>query len=203
MRDQDFDEHIRAMPEPKLQLIDGRLVVGNGLPGNRQLLRWLLDGWTAEAALPMAPPDSWRRALNLGFRRFDPPDPTKPAIVWRSWAAQVTYQPDLPPAGPMIDARHNGTRTRLTLNLFGLASEHRFAHVSGRDVIMRLGPDAFTPDVFLAGPHCAGRFNKHYLDGPADLVIEILVLLGFVWVLFHSFGSMQVRIFSRKYSSSW
>src|SRR5206468_10741788 len=47
--------------------------------------------------------------------------------------------------------------------------------VAGRDVIMRLGENAFTPDVFAVGPSRARFLNENYLDGPADLAIEILL----------------------------
>jgi Uma2 family endonuclease len=174
MSGDEFDQRIRDLPEPKLELLDGRLTVGNGA-GNMQLLRHLLDGWGAEAAVPMAPAEWWWQALYQGFRAFDPPSPEKPA-VWKAWAAQLTYMPDLSPAGPMRDGRHAAARERLMLSLYGLAREHDdFAQVAGRDVVMRLGQAAFTPDVFAVSPRHQHRLNDHYLNGPADLVIEILL----------------------------
>lgn len=171
----DFERWIEEMPEPKLELIDGRLVVGNGEAGNRQLLADLLDGWGPEAAVCMAPPESWWQALHAAFCEFDPPSAGKPPEVWHSWAGQLSYRRHLRSAGPMIDPEHRGARQRLMMSLFGHAREQGFAHVSGRDVIMRLGDDAFTPDVFVVGPGAAPRLNKHYLDGPADLVMEVLL----------------------------
>ncbi len=169
-----FDAHIRMMPEPKLELLDGRFLVGNSA-GNMQLLRYLLDGWGPVAALPMAPAELWRQALHQGFRQFDPPPIEKPLDSWHAWAAQLAYAIDLPPAGPMVDGPHAAARERLTMNLFRLAGEHQFAHVSGRDVVVRLGEDALTPDVFAVGSQRAHRLNEHYLDGPANLVVEILL----------------------------
>jgi hypothetical protein len=173
MKRDEFDALIEMLPEPKLQLIDGRFVVGNDDAGNRQLLLELLKGWGPESVLHMAPSDRWWQALASGFRSFDPPAPTKPPDVWRRWAAQLNYAPELPSAGPMIDVKHRGCREGLSMSLFRLL-DHRYALVSGRDVIMRLGDDAFTPDVFAVGPSGAGRLNKHYLDGPADLAVEVL-----------------------------
>jgi Uma2 family endonuclease len=170
----DFDQYIREMPEPKLELLDGRLLVGNGA-GNMQLLRHLLDGWGAGAAVPMAPAELWRQALHQGFRHLDPPAPAKPLPVWQAWAAQVTYVPALAPAGPMLDGKHRAARERLMMGLFGLAREGTFAQVSGRDVVMRLGEDALTPDVFVVSPREGHLLNQHYLDGPADLVLEVLL----------------------------
>ena len=84
----DIDRWIEEMPEPKLQLIDGRLVVGNGAAGNRRLLAHVLEGWGAEAALPLAPMEKWQQALRTAFREFDPPAIGKPPDVWRGWAGQ-------------------------------------------------------------------------------------------------------------------
>ncbi len=173
MKRDEFDDLIEVLPEPKLQLIDGQLVVGNDDTGNRQLLLELLKGWGPEAVLHMTPLHLWWQALAYGFRSFDPPAPSKPADVWRSWATQLRYEPNLPSAGPMIDVEHRGARQSLTMGLYR-PIDMRFAHVSGHDVVMRLGEDAFTPDVFAVGPQCAGRLNQRYLDGPADLVIEVL-----------------------------
>jgi hypothetical protein len=175
MPDDEIDRWLDEMPEAKIELIDGNLVVGNCAAGNLRLLVDLLEGWGAEAALPMAAPELWRQALRLAFRPLDPPHADKPLEVWQNWAGQVSYSPELKSVGPMIDVRHRGTRQQLMMSLFGLAHEHGFAHVSGRDVIMRLGEDAFTPDVFVVGSHGPGKLNEHYLDGPADLVIEVLL----------------------------
>jgi Uma2 family endonuclease len=174
MSQDDFDKHIHEMPEPKLELIDGRLAVGNDA-GNMQLLRHLLEGWGAEAALPMASVELWWKALYQGFQAFQPPNPQKPAQVWQSWASQLSYAVELEPAGPMLSGKHRATRQTLMMGLFDLGRKHRFAHVAGRDVIMRLGEDAFTPDIFVVGPERAKLLNEHYLDGPADLVIEVLL----------------------------
>jgi hypothetical protein len=169
--ERDFHRHIQEMPEPKLEFLDGRLVVGNGA-GNLRLLHHLLEGWGPEAALPMAPERAWWEALAEGFATFAPPSPAKPPGVWQAWAAQLSYTPDVPVAGPMVEGKHRSARQRLTMSLF----RGGFAHVSGRDVVMRLGEDAVTPDVWAVGPQSEGLLNEHYLDGPADWVIGVLLL---------------------------
>src|SRR4051812_19878901 len=107
----DLDTRIQAMPEAKLELLDGRLSVGNGA-GNLQLLRHLLEGWGAEAAVPMTSPELWWVGLHQGFREFDPPSPDRPPAVWHAWAAQFSYQANLPPAGPWIHRPHAAARER-------------------------------------------------------------------------------------------
>ena len=160
MAHDDFEEHIRLMPEPKLQLIAGRFVVGNGGSGNTQLLRDLLEGWGAEAAIDMAPLDRWREALHRGFREFDPPAPGKPLATWKAWASQLSYTPEIPPAGPMVDGKHKATRESLLYGLFRLGRGGDLGQFSGGgDVVMRLGDDAVTPDVFAVPAANAVRLN--------------------------------------------
>jgi hypothetical protein len=170
----EIDRWMEEMPEPKLELLDGRLVVGNDA-GNMRLLQELLEGWGAGSVLHMASTNHWWEALAQGFQNFDPPSSRKPVSVWQSWAAQLSYSPNLPPAGPMVNGKHRAVRESLMMGLFQLTGLEGFAHAIGRDVIMRLGDDAFTPDVFVAGVECSRRINRHYLDGPADLAIEVLL----------------------------
>ncbi len=177
MTGDDFDRRILELPEPKLELLDGLLTVGNGA-GNMQLLRHVLDGWGAEAAVPMAPEERWRQALYQGFRRLDPPMPEKPADVWHAWAAQGELRVlDLlwrvrcgTTSTPRARAVADGS-VRL------LSRRNTAISRSGgtRDVVMRLGQDAFTPDVFAVSPTHRHLLNDHYLNGPGDLVIEILL----------------------------
>src|SRR5262245_35725573 len=169
-----FEKRFQILPEPKLQLIGGRFVVGNGGTGNLQLLRDILHGWGAEAAVPMTPAELWWRALAEGFRSFEPPHPSAPATVWLAWAKRLKYTPRIDSAGPMLNEKHRACRQRLHMGLFSLADDHRFAMVTGRDVIMRLGEDALTPDVFVVGSEHLRFLNKNYQDGPADLVMEVL-----------------------------
>ena len=128
-----FERRVEFLPEPKLELLDGRLTVGNGA-GNLQVLQDLVEGWGAEAALPMAPAEMWWEALRQAFREFAPPGIGKSASVWQAWAAQLSYSPRLPSAGPMLHGKHSAVRQALMFGLFGFTRERAFAEVSGRDV---------------------------------------------------------------------
>ena len=86
----DFKQRIKEMPEPKLELLEGRLSVGNRV-GNMQLLRDLLEGWGPKAALPMVPAELWWQALHQGFGEFEPPDPHKSADVWNASITSSTW----------------------------------------------------------------------------------------------------------------
>ena len=58
-----FDDFCRRGTEGKLELIDGRLIVGNTIVGSRLLLRQILQGWGADAAVALAPIPLWIEAL--------------------------------------------------------------------------------------------------------------------------------------------
>lgn len=59
-----FGDFCRRGTESKLELIDGKLIVGNSIVGSRLLLRQILQGWGAEAAVAIKSPISlWIKAL--------------------------------------------------------------------------------------------------------------------------------------------
>ena len=55
-----IDRYLDEAPEPKLELIDGQLIIGNSLAGSRYMLWELVSGWGADAALALAPLDLCR-----------------------------------------------------------------------------------------------------------------------------------------------
>ena len=62
-----FNEFIDAGPEAKLELIESKLIVGNTLVGSRLLLKQILTGWGARAAIALAPRQQWLEALRLTY----------------------------------------------------------------------------------------------------------------------------------------
>ena len=62
-----FEDFINHRPESKLELIEGQLIVGNSLTGSRLLLRQILQGWGAEAAIALAPIETWIEALTASY----------------------------------------------------------------------------------------------------------------------------------------
>jgi hypothetical protein len=170
-----WQEYDAAMPESKLELIDGRLVVGNSWQGSRYMLQDLLDGWGAGAALPFAPAALWFEALHQGFLALEPPQADRPLPVWRAWASQVAYSARVSPAGPHVDGGHYVARERLSMELYRITEAGHFGRSLGRDCVVRLGDNAFTPDVFLIGADQADSAFNYYFDGPPCLAIEVLL----------------------------
>lgn len=101
-----IDQFERETPEPKLELIEGRLIIGNSRDGSRYFLHDLLTGWGAQAAVPFAPTDLWRTALCQAFASLTPPQASAPLANWQAWAARVVFEPCLAPAGPRETGPH-------------------------------------------------------------------------------------------------
>src|SRR5947209_2588674 len=60
--DAEFERHWAAMPEGKLELIDGKLIIST-LSGSRWIMREILKDYGPDIVLPMAPPTLWWSAL--------------------------------------------------------------------------------------------------------------------------------------------
>jgi predicted nucleotidyltransferase len=170
-----FEQFERETPEPKLELIDGRLVIGNSLAGSRYILHDLLTGWGTEAAIALAAPALWRTALHQAFAGSTPPDPGAPLSAWQSWAETVRFELHLDPAGPRSTGPHHGARERLNMGFYRACGLGGFGTSLGRDFVMRLGDNGFTADGFLIGRQATERLCQRYLNGPADLVCEVLL----------------------------
>lgn len=92
-----FNEFIDAGPEAKLELIESQLIVGNTLVGSRLLLKQILTGWGARAAIALAPIQQWLEALRLTYNapisaELDSAETI--ATTLQTWAASFPYQPE-------------------------------------------------------------------------------------------------------------
>ncbi|MCP4696975.1 MAG: Uma2 family endonuclease [Gammaproteobacteria bacterium] len=173
MNDDIFD-FFATLPESKLELIDGRLIVGNGLMGSRLLLQCVLKGWGAAAAVSLADRKLFWEALRIVY-------PDAPISVAnggheheQAWAAQVNYvSEDLSAGGEGGENRHWRIRDLIRSQLHTAATKAKCGADLWRDFVMRLGNNGFTPDAFLARGAPLNRLFNWYLEGAADLVIEV------------------------------
>jgi Uma2 family endonuclease len=167
-----FDNHC---PERKLELIDGRLIVGNGVAGSRLLLDHLLRGWGARAVVALGSVERWMEALSKTYS-LSPPDriDDQSLGVLGEKASRIDYSiEDFTQGEEGEDAGHWRVRSHLFYWLYE-ASESLGGIALGRDFVMRAGEDGLTPDaIFFKG----GKLNtlyEYYLDGPAEMVIEVV-----------------------------
>lgn len=171
-----FEDFTRHHPENKLELIDGQLIVGNSLVGSRLLLRQILHGWGVEAAIALAPVETWLSALAAGYGWDIPTGKSADEIltVLEDQAKDFEFTPeDLSAGSANATWPHHRTRQNLTMDLFRLA--HAVGGQSlGRDFVMRLGDNGFTPDLLFFKNAGLNRLYSYFVSGPAELVIEVL-----------------------------
>ena len=167
MTKEEFDQYINKRPESKLELIDGRLIVGNGLRGSRFLLWDILNGYTPLSAFAFVPLNEWKTALVRSFR---------PASGGTDleWAKQYRFDTNVEPAGPPFNWQHYHVAAALRMGLF-TAIKGTDGTSLGGDFVMKLGDSAFTPDALVLNPKSVDRLHSYYLDGAADIAIEVLL----------------------------
>ena len=174
-----FNDFCYPGTEGKLELIDGKLIVGNTIVGSRLLLRQILQGWGAEAAVALAPISLWIEALaaSLELERLeiDEDDLHGTILDLKAIATSIEYYlEDLTAAYGKNNYDHNSLRQKLATALWQIGKSLG-GTVLGRDFVMRLGNNGFTPDLsFIAGEHIS-QLRAYYLDGAADLVIEVIL----------------------------
>jgi hypothetical protein len=136
-----FDTWINNKPEGKLELIDGRLIVGNSLTGSRLLLRQILQGWRADAAIALAPIETWLQSFAAGYGLTLPQtgSPLEILDYLEEQVAGAEFMPeDLQSGCAEKTWAHRNIQQQLTMDSFRLANEAGCESL-GRDFVMRLG----------------------------------------------------------------
>jgi hypothetical protein len=156
-------------PEMRFELLDGQFVLGGRLAGSRWLLREILKGWGLESALAFAPLKLWYEALRIAF---DAPSGSN----FQSLAGKTAYQaPSIPPLGSQYVGEHWHVRTVLKQDLYSAVGIGSLGRCIGSDFVMRLGEDALTPDLMFMQVNRLEGYHNWFFEGPADLVIEVLL----------------------------
>ena len=172
-----FDNFLNGSPESKLELINSKLIVGNSLVGSRLLLRQILQGWGAEAAIALAPLETWLSALATEYGWSIPADQSIDTVleIFELQAKDVEFSSEELSAGSaQITWPHHQIRQSLIMGLCRL-DKTVGGQSLGRDFVMRLNNDGFTPDlVFFKGTDLNQPYN-YFVSGPAELVIEVLM----------------------------
>jgi hypothetical protein len=151
--------------------------VGNSLVGSRLLLRQLLQGWGAEAAIALAPIETWLSALAAAYGWTAPADASVHEILttleFQTKDGKFTPE-DLSAGSTETNWLHHRLRQNLTMGLFRL-DETVGGQSLGRDFVMRLGNDGFTPDLVFFKSSGLNQLYSYFVSGPAELVIEVLM----------------------------
>jgi Uma2 family endonuclease len=165
-----FERHWNAMPESKLELLGGKLIIST-IAGSRWIAREILRDYGPLMMLPMAPPSLWWQALQAAYA----PQPLPASVpAWEAWSDRLEYEPSVAPAGPRDTRDHHRLFDLLKWGLWHLAESTGLGETLGRDFVIRLGENGPTPDVVFMDRTCLERLRDRYLDGPPTLAIEIV-----------------------------
>ncbi len=164
-----FETWWASMPEGKLELINGKLIIST-FAGSRRVLWELLHDYGPDLVFPMASTALWWAALREAYN----PQPLPQTLPeWREWADGFPYEPDVAPAGPQGSAKHQQMSELLRWGLYAYSETSRVGRQLGRDFVIRLGEDGLTPDVLFINHDQCAHFYDRYVDGPPALAIEI------------------------------
>jgi Uma2 family endonuclease len=120
--------------------------------------------------LSLAPLETWWDALRAVLQ---PPSHLRSAQAWMAWAAQLPDTSAIAAAGPHFTWMHARVAALLRTSLDAATDDGALGLSIGRGFVMRLGDNGLTPDLLLIGTEQLHRVHEMYLDGPADLLIEI------------------------------
>ncbi len=157
-------------PEPKLELIAGKLVCST-LTGSRRVLWQILEAYSPECAIPMAPAKKWFAAL---AEAFAPQPLPKNTDEWKAWAATSKFKPAIPVAGPRFSWAHYHAYVRLWMGFHAWCRQYGMGDSMGRDFVMRLGENGFEPDVKFLANDRMHQLREYFCEGPATIAIEVL-----------------------------
>jgi Uma2 family endonuclease len=165
-----FERHWAAMPEGKLELIDGQLIISTR-KGSRFILREILKDYGPGFVLSMAPKSLWWTAL---LEAYDPQPRPQSVAEWRAWSDAFAYEPTVEPAGPRGTSKHRRMFDILMWSLYHLGETTGLIEGHGRDFVIRFGENGLTPDQIVIDRSCLDRFYNRYLEGPPAIAIEIV-----------------------------
>jgi Uma2 family endonuclease len=171
---ENMDYYLSCLPESKMELVDGRLLVGNGLAGSRLLLDHILRGWGVDAAVALASNELWLEAVCKAFHLEMPESFDDDVLkILEEKATKIDYVfEDLTPGANDRGNSHWLTRSHLQI-CFYQVSDALGGEVYGRDVVIRLGENGFTPDVFFFNNKTRSEMYEYYLGCPAEFIIEV------------------------------
>lgn len=149
-----------------MELVSSRLILGGDARGSLAMLGYILAGWGADAALPLAAEEKWWAALRESFGGPDAEPSDMEA--WRGWAIGARHSVAL----PELPQRPQLLVSRLRSDLSVAFHQTHLGRSLGRDFVMRLGEDAFSPDFLFISSRSASVLHESHLDGPADIAVE-------------------------------
>ena len=138
------------LPRNKIELVDGKTLISGSLRTSRMVLQAILEGYRPEYILPLVERDVLREACIEAFGRGLSTD---------------HHYPEVAPTIPVARMASELMMSFYMLDHYG---------VMGRDIVVKLGEDAFTPDVYVYADPADPRQGSYYFDGAPDLIVEVM-----------------------------
>ncbi len=177
MTNDEFDAILEAEPESKLELIDGKVIVGNDLTGTKLLLRTIIEGWGTMHILKLVDQKSFIEAMEAVYLTM--PFTTIIKKQRNNTLKNVPFNEfkleNLNAGRKGKECGHWQTVRLFKEQLYRAASLSECGQAIGSDFIMRLNDNCFTPDMLLIRGEPLNHLCNWYCDGPADLVIEVVL----------------------------
>lgn len=154
----------------RIELIDGRIIISGIAERSFQLLKVLLESWTAHAALAFVTRDfePWFEALSAHFG------------ISLEEIEKLTAEFEVEPLQGFLNSAelisedwHSVQRFQTNLLMSANQSNLRFAKGSGFAV--KIGENALTPDFVIAQAHADLRFSERHLEGVPEIVVETVL----------------------------
>ncbi len=172
-----YEEYCKRGAENKLELIDGKLIVGNSLIASRLLLRQILQGWGATSAISLVSIEAFIKALRTTYgitNKYNLNDINHTLNQLEIDIENIEYKEEYLIGGFKSEENdHNSIRQYLMISFFAMAPQFG-GKCFGGDFVMRLGNNGFTPDILFFKSKDKNTLYSWYLDGPGEIVMEVI-----------------------------
>lgn len=141
------------LPKNKIELVNGQALISGSRKVSRMVLAAILQGYGAGYIASLVEPEMLQEACIEAFGRKDRNEADSSSLIDEA--------SDIPVARMASELR---------MNLFAL---DRY-DVMGGDLVVKLGEEAFTPDIYVNRQKHDPRQNEYFFDGAPDFIIELM-----------------------------
>lgn len=154
----------------RIELIEDNLIVAGSAKGSFQLLKMLLESWTAHAAVAFVTDDfePWIAALSTQYKMSS--DEIEELIA----ADRVEPLVGKLNFTQLFSDEWQSVRDLLK-NILMSANQSNIRFATGSGFAIKIGENALTPDFVIAQGHADFRFSERHLEGVPEIVFETVV----------------------------
>jgi len=143
----------KHLPKHKIELVNGKTPISGSLEVSRMVLETILQSYGAQYIHSLVAPELLQEACIEAYGRK-----TQKKVDAAPLVGETTKIP--------VACMASELRTKLfALDSFG---------VWGGDLVVKLGDDALTPDIYVNRKKHDSRQHEYFFDGAPDLIIDIM-----------------------------